>query len=134
MKCWKRFHLLNRNQIMHELSICQSLMRQVNQVAKENNASVVEKIFLQIGPLSGVVPELLKSAFPFASAETVADQAELIIHSLPIRVRCKTCHAETSASPNRLLCGECGDWHTELLSGDELLLERVEMSCAESHH
>ena len=119
---------------MHELSICQSLMRQVNRVARENNASVVEKIFLQVGPLSGVEPELLKTAFPFASARTVAEKAQLVIHDRPVRVRCLTCNAETEASPNRLVCGECGDWQTELLSGDELLLERLEMCCTQSHH
>ncbi|NNG14728.1 MAG: hydrogenase nickel incorporation protein HypA, partial [Gammaproteobacteria bacterium] len=52
---------------------------------------------------------------------------ELVIQQMPIQVRCKTCRAETAATANRLLCGECGDWQTELLSGDELLLERVEM-------
>jgi hydrogenase nickel incorporation protein HypA/HybF len=28
---------------------------------------------------------------------------------------------------NRLLCGACGDWHTQVISGDELLLESVEL-------
>jgi hydrogenase nickel incorporation protein HypA/HybF len=82
---------------------------------------------LQIGPLSGVEPELLQSAFPIARADTIAAGAELVIQQMPVQVRCKTCHAETAATPNRLLCGECGGWQTELLSGDELLLERVEM-------
>lgn len=112
---------------MHELSICQSLISQVSDIAAEHNATEVENIYLQIGPLSGVEPELLQSAFPFASADTVAEQATLIISSLPIRVRCKTCLGESEASINKLVCGLCGDWQTELLAGDELLLERVEM-------
>jgi hydrogenase nickel incorporation protein HypA/HybF len=112
---------------MHELSICQSLLTQVNNIAAEHHATSVEKIFLQVGPLSGVEPELLQSAFPIARADTIAAEAELVIQQMPIQVRCKTCHAETTAKANRLLCGECGDWQTELLSGDELLLERVEM-------
>jgi len=51
----------------------------------------------------------------------------LIISKLPIRVRCNTCKAETEAAANRLLCGACGDWQTTLISGDEMLLERVEL-------
>ncbi len=112
---------------MHELSICQSLLKQVGNIAAEHKASVVEIIYLQVGPLSGVEPNLLLSVFPFASADTVAEQAKLIISSMPIRVRCRACFAESEVSINRLICGQCGDWQTEILSGDELLLERIEM-------
>lgn len=112
---------------MHELSVCQSLLNQVSGIAAEHHATCVDRIFLQVGPLSGVEPELLQSAFPIARADTIAGDAELVIHTMPIKVRCKTCHAETAAKANRLICGKCGDWKTDLLSGDELLLERIEM-------
>jgi hydrogenase nickel incorporation protein HypA/HybF len=44
-----------------------------------------------------------------------------------VRVRCRTCRAETDAEPNRLVCGTCGDFRTDLISGDELLLVSVEL-------
>ena len=44
---------------MHELSVCLALMSQVERVATEHQARRVEKIVLQIGPLSGVEPALL---------------------------------------------------------------------------
>jgi hydrogenase nickel incorporation protein HypA/HybF len=74
-----------------------------------------------------VEPDLLQNAFPFARANTVAADAELVIDTLPIRVKCQTCSAESDATANKLVCAACGDWHTQLLSGDELLLERVEL-------
>jgi hydrogenase nickel incorporation protein HypA/HybF len=43
-------------------------------------------------------------------------------------VRCETCGAESVALPNRLVCGACGDWHTRLVSGDEMLLASVELT------
>jgi len=112
---------------MHELAICRGLVNQVSAIAAEHNAQNVDKIFLKIGPLSGVEPDLLRSAFPIASAESIAAKATLIIQSLPVRVRCKICHTESEVLINRMLCGQCGDWQTELISGDELLLERVEL-------
>ena len=112
---------------MHELAVCQSIVDQVSHIAAEHQSTLVEKIYLQIGPLSGVEPDLLESAFPFACANTAAANAQLIISRLPIRVRCKTCHAETEATANRLICGACGDWQTMLISGNEMLLERVEL-------
>jgi hydrogenase nickel incorporation protein HypA/HybF len=57
----------------------------------------------------------------------VAEAAQLVIEKLPIRVRCESCGAETAAEPNKLVCGTCGDWHTRLLSGDEMLLASVEL-------
>ena len=77
--------------------------------------------------MSGVEPELLRFAFPIASAQTVASDATLVIQSLPVRVRCKSCSAESEVTINKMLCGHCGDWQTELLSGDEMLLERIEL-------
>jgi len=112
---------------MHELSVCQAVLRQVAEVATRHHAREVSRIVLQIGPLAGVEPQLLRDAFPIASAGTVAAGAELLIESLPLRVRCDKCGAESAAQPNRLLCAACGDWHTQLVSGDEMLLARVEL-------
>ena len=112
---------------MHELAVCQSMLRQVEAIAREHGAVAVTRVTVQVGPLSGVVPELLSRAFPLASAGTVAEDACLQVDRLPLRVRCERCGAESEASPARLLCGACGDWHTRLLSGDELLLASVEL-------
>lgn len=112
---------------MHELSVCQGLLNQVSRIAAENNAMAINRIYLQIGPLAGVETALLQAAFPIASKGTLAEQAEMLIQAMPIRVRCKTCNAESEASLNNLTCTTCGDWKTELLSGDELLIERIEM-------
>ncbi|MFC1589323.1 hydrogenase maturation nickel metallochaperone HypA [Pseudomonadota bacterium] len=112
---------------MHELSICQALMNQVESIALQHNAKNVASIVVGMGPLSGVEAQLLKNAYPIASAGTVAESAELIIEQLPIRVKCNQCGAESDATPNKLICKHCGDWRTTLLSGDELMLMSVEL-------
>jgi len=112
---------------MHEFSVCQGLLDQVGSIADQHGAQRVTAITLHIGALSGVEPELLQQAFSLARAGGVAAQATLIIDALPIRVSCQACGRESEALPNRLLCGHCGDFHTRLISGDELLLARVEM-------
>lgn len=112
---------------MHELSICQALLAQMEKIATEHQARAIEKVIVQIGPLAGVEPRLLLEAFPIASAGSVAQSAKLLIEELPLRVRCDSCGAESAAQPNRLLCGVCGDWHTRLISGDEMVLASVEL-------
>lgn len=103
------------------------MLRQVMDITRQQQARAVTRILVRIGPLSGVEPRLLAQAFPIASAGTAASGAVLELESLPVRVRCEQCGAESDASPNRLLCGACGDYHTRLLSGDELLLVSVEL-------
>ena len=118
---------------MHELALCQALMNQVESIAAERNASSVLSIVVGMGPLSGVEAQLLKHAYPVASAGTVAEGAELVIENLPVRVKCTRCGKESDVLPNKLVCNGCGDWRTTLISGDELLLLRVELEAAAEH-
>ena len=113
---------------MHELSVCLALLEEVKRVAAEHGAGEVTRITVTIGPLSGVEADLLRNAYPIAAAGTLAENAELEIEPSDIVVRCSQCGAESSARPNRLLCGECGDYRTNLVSGDEMVLKRVEMA------
>jgi hydrogenase nickel incorporation protein HypA/HybF len=117
---------------MHELAVCQGLMTQVEQLALENRAASVEKIFISVGALSGVELPLLERAFEIARMGTVAELAELNIETGPIIVECCECGASTEARVNRLLCGSCQNWRVKVTAGDELLLLRFEF-CRSPH-
>jgi hydrogenase nickel incorporation protein HypA/HybF len=113
---------------MHELAVCQDLLRQVQQIAADNGASCVDQVTLRIGALSGVEAPLLQRAFTVARAGGVAESAELLIETGPVRVRCRSCGANNEVAPNRLLCAACHDWQVDVISGEELLLMRVALS------
>lgn len=117
---------------MHELSVAQALVEQVTDLARQHGAVGVHLIRVRIGPLAGIVGDLLATAFPLAAAGTPAERAHLEWLDAPIRVRCRTCGAETEARPNKLVCGACGDWQTQVVSGDELILETVELDIPET--
>jgi hydrogenase nickel incorporation protein HypA/HybF len=117
---------------MHELSVAQALVEQVEGLAARHGAAGVHLIRVRIGPLAGVVPDLLATTFPLAAAGTICERARLDLAEAPVRVRCRTCGAESEARPNKLVCGACGDWHTELVSGDEMILETIELDVPES--
>ena len=67
---------------MHELSVCQALVEQAERIARERQARVI-RLMLTIGPLSGVESELLRRAFPLASAGTCCEGAALENGSTP---------------------------------------------------
>ena len=112
---------------MHELSICQALVDQLRDLAARESAQRVTRVLLRVGPLSGVEPELLAHAFPIAAAQTVADGAAISVEDAPVRVRCRSCGAQSDAEAGSLVCGLCGDFRTDLVSGDEMLLVSVEL-------
>lgn len=112
---------------MHELAICQSLMNQVMSIADERNAQSVTSIIVAVGLLSGIEAPLLKTAFTISAAGTIAENAKLIVDEIPIRVKCNKCQSESDVSPNKLICNQCGDWQTTLISGDELILMSVDL-------
>ena len=117
---------------MHELSVAQALIEQIEGIVREQQADSVSSFRLRVGPLSGVVPDLLASAFTLAAAGSAAEHATMELVDAPVRVHCQTCGVESEAAINRLLCGACGDWHTQLVSGDELILESVELKMSET--
>lgn len=119
---------------MHELAICQSLINQIENIVSERNAQSVSLIVIGMGPLSGVEAQLLKNAYPIASAGTVAANAELVIEYLPVKVKCNECGCESDVAVNKLTCKHCGNWRTSLVSGDELLLMSVELEKVDSQN
>jgi hydrogenase nickel incorporation protein HypA/HybF len=113
---------------MHELAICQGLIRQVERIAQQEGANQVDSIVLSIGALSGIEPPLLDRAFEIARMGTVAQSAELEMQTGPIVVECRICGSSGEASINRLLCPACGGWQVSVKQGEEMLLLRVELS------
>ena len=112
---------------MHELSVCMSLLDQLSAIAEEREARRVTRIELCVGPLSGIEVDLLESAWPIASAETLADGAEFVVRATPIVVHCEVCGEEAEAPGNRLVCGTCASPRTRVISGEEMILQRVEL-------
>lgn len=110
---------------MHEYSIVGSLLAQVEDVARKHEAARVVAVRLRIGELAGVETDLLHTAWDFLKQRSCCDGARLEVESAPVRWSCRGCQAEI-ARGGALVCERCGA-PARLASGDELLLERVEM-------
>ncbi len=112
---------------MHELSIIAGLMETVEALAKDHEAKEVTGIRIRVGILSGVVADLLDSAFEAYKKGTIAERAILEIEKVPFKIRCKSCRAESERDDFQFACAACGSSDLELVQGTELILERVEM-------
>lgn len=107
---------------MHETSLVQSLLSQVAAVVADHADCRVETIRVEIGPLSGVEPLLIQSAFERLQVESSCREAELVIESVPLTCRCRDCEAEFELAGFRFQCPECGSSTVQVLRGDEFRL------------
>ncbi len=112
---------------MHEFSIVQSLMKSIEEHAAREQAEAVTRVVLRVGPLAGVVPHLLKTAFDTFKERSVAQAAELVIEMSPLALKCRDCGQVVATEAVRFKCPECGSLNVEACDGDALVLERLEM-------
>lgn len=118
---------------MHELAICQALIDRINSLAQPYEGARLERVVLLVGPLSGTEPQLLRNAFPLAAAGSAAAGATLDIELSPVEIRCRRCEITTTVTGTNLRCPGCGNWQTQLVAGDELVLQRLEFESMLRH-
>ena len=112
---------------MHELSVVASLVETIEALVLEHKAKAATGVWIKVGPLSGVVPELLESAFDMYRKGTVVENARLVIEKTPLIAVCRACQAETERADYAPACPACGSSDLEITGGTDLLLERVEL-------
>jgi len=116
---------------MHEFSVVQSLLGLIENYARENSASSVTKVVVRIGVLSGIEPHLLRLAFDTFKEGTIARGAELVMNIEKLRLRCLDCGSESEKEELNAVCPLCGSLNTEIIGGQDMLLESLEMECDE---
>ncbi len=112
---------------MHEESLMRTLLRQVDHLARQHQAVSVDEIQVEVGPLSGVEPILLMSAFERLVVLTNFETARLVLREVPLECRCRMCFAEFVLENFRFICPQCGSGSVEILRGDSMRLLNVSM-------
>lgn len=112
---------------MHELSIIANLFEIMEEKAHEKKARKIVFVKLQVGKLSGVVPEFLHTAFEIFKKDTIANESELEIEEVPLKIECKKCGKNMVKDDFVFICAHCGSTDLKTLSGKELVLEKMEL-------
>lgn len=115
---------------MHEFSLVMSMLDLAEKTARDDGATRIDAIHLEIGALAGVVPEALEFAFSGARLGTMAEEARLEVDYLPAIAHCGRCEASFELD-NRYgvaLCPTCGTPSADLRQGRELQLAHLEVA------
>jgi hydrogenase nickel incorporation protein HypA/HybF len=112
---------------MHEFSLIDSLLRQVNAAAERHGARAITRVTLRVGPLSGAVPDSLQFAFEALREGTLAAGATLVVETTPVVCHCPRCARDFTAAVAQYVCPTCGDAQVEIRGGRELDIAGMEI-------
>lgn len=113
---------------MHEISLIESIIEIIIAEMPEHNVTRIESIALRIGEMRQVIPETLHFGFDILSKDTPVEGAKLIIESVPIKGRCRTCGQEFVIENYLNNCPKCEGIDNEIISGKELEIAGFEGS------
>ncbi len=123
---------------MHELGITQNIVAIVTEHAK---GAKVQRVLLEIGKLSAIMPDAIRFCFDILSAimpdairfcfdictqSTVLEGAMLEILEIPGLGICRQCGAEIYLDKPYGIC-KCGSVQLDLIAGEELKIKEIEI-------
>jgi len=108
---------------MHELSITRSV---VSIVSEKAQGQKVLHVTLEIGRLSGMLPEAIHFCFDVCTKDTVLEGASLHIVEIDGRGYCSTCGAESAMTALLGRCPICAEPTLRMVAGTELNIKEME--------
>lgn len=113
---------------MHELGITRNIVAIVGERAAGQK---VLRVKLEVGRLSGMLPEAIRFCFPIAAQGTALEGALLEIDEPEGRGLCSACGAETALAAPIGRCPRCAAPSLRITSGEQLTIREMEVEpCA----
>jgi hydrogenase nickel incorporation protein HypA/HybF len=112
---------------MHETALALSLMKLVEEVARQERAVRVRAIEVELGALSCVEPEAFAQAVEAAALGHLAEGAKLVLDRPPGQARCMACGADVTLKARGEPCPHCGSHRLLVTAGEDMRLKAVEV-------
>ena len=116
---------------MHEVSMMQNTLDIAIAQALKNGAKKIDLLTMNVGELSGVIPEALEFAFEVLIQDTIVENAQLEINSIPVVCFCQKCDRNFQPDNYIYQCQQCQQISTNIIQGRELELASLVVSCIE---
>ncbi|GAA6622126.1 hydrogenase maturation nickel metallochaperone HypA [Scytonema sp. NUACC26] len=108
---------------MHELGITQNIVAIVSEHAQGKK---VQRVLLEIGKLSAIMPDAVRFCFDVCAQGTVLENATLEIVEPSGLARCCQCGSEVTLEKLFGSC-QCGSIHLDVIAGTELKIKEIEI-------
>lgn len=112
---------------MHELGVVFAMIDVLEDAARENNISHIEKVTVDLGEVSGVVTDFFEDAWEWASSKNdLLRGTQLEVCTVPAVTVCNACGKTYATVEHGRICPYCDSPDTELLRGRELEIRSIE--------
>ena len=110
---------------MHEISITQNILDDVEQSLSNAQYSKVINIKIKVGEFTALDPTSLQFCYKALTTGTKFENTELLIEIIPLVGYCNNCNKELHIDNFLFVCGECGSNNIDIISGQELILSEI---------
>lgn len=111
---------------MHELGLVTHVVRTIEEVGREEHLTEVASVTLEIGEVSGVIPDYLIDCWKyFRSRSEILKGAELDIETVPAVTMCEDCQKTYPTLEYKKICPYCGGEATYLAAGNEFRIKEI---------
>lgn len=112
---------------MHELGTIIYIIDTIEKLAEEEKLTEVGSITLEVGEVSGIVPDYLKDYWLYARKKSeLLKETELRILDLPAVTFCQNCEKTYSTVQYAKECPHCHSTDTFLITGNEFNIKEIE--------
>ena len=112
---------------MHELGTIYYVIDTVEKLMVENQLTKVASITLEIGEVSGIIPDYLIDFWQYARAKTEHfKETELKVEELKAVTYCQDCRKTYPTMEFKKVCPYCHSENTFLLTGNEYNIKEIE--------
>lgn len=110
---------------MHELGVVIEVVKTVENFATKNGVEKIDKVVLQIGELSSMIPKYIESCYPAAVDGTMMEKTKLEIEILPGNGMCPKCNNVFNFIQSKGICPKCNNKDIEIISGKEFMIKEI---------
>ena len=113
---------------MHELGVTFSIMDSLEKVAEQNNVKHINKVVLELGEVSTVIPQYLIDCWNWASKKReLFNDCNIVIEPLQAVSYCNNCKKKFETTKYGKTCPVCDKDDTYLICGNEFNIKEIEV-------
>jgi len=112
---------------MHEMSLCEGVVRLIEEASRREGFTRVKTVWLEIGQLASVEPEALRFGFDVVTRGGVAEGARLEIIATAGSAWCMRCSGAIEIEGPLDPCPRCGSGQIQVTGGTEMKVKELEV-------
>ena len=112
---------------MHELSLAENIAEIANKALKEHCKTYVNEIILDIGALTCVESEALRTALDIYSSQENWKNVSYVFNEIKGEGKCKNCGNQFYMDDFFTICDKCHGMNIEIIKGKDFKIREITM-------